>query len=114
MGKTIPHIPIIGIWGGMYFLDNVYYVGTIRLLWRCCQQIFGRVYGRASEEHAMAFKFTLKELRSYKAGRGKAEIIGMTAISKDNLPDERLFSITEAERLRKLIEYLGSLEGKDP
>ena len=66
------------------------------------------------KEHTMVFKFTLKELRNYKTGRGKAEIFGMTVALKDNQPDERLLSITEAERLRKLIEYLESLEGKDP
>ena len=62
----------------------------------------------------MVFKFTLKELRNYKADRGKTETFGMTVVLKNSQPYERLFSITEAERLRKLIEYLESLEGKDP
>jgi len=53
----------------------------------------------------MGFKFTLKDLKKYKAGRGKAEIFGMTVVLKNNQPDERLFSITEDERLVKLIEY---------
>lgn len=62
----------------------------------------------------MVFKFTLKELKNYKAGREKAEIFGMTVVFKNNQADERLVSITEFERLVNLIEYVERLEGKDP
>ena len=60
----------------------------------------------------MVFKFTLKDLKKYKDGRKKPCIFGITLVSKNNQPEAGAYSITEAERLRKLIEYLEGLEGK--
>ena len=60
----------------------------------------------------MVFRFTLKDLKNYKAGREKAESIGKIIVLKNKQPAAGFFSRTEYQRLLVLIEYLESLEGK--
>ena len=52
-------------------------------------------------------------IKNYKACRDKAEDFGTIFIMKNNQPDAVLFSITEYERLSKLIEHMESLEVED-
>ena len=61
----------------------------------------------------MIFQFTLKDLKSYIAGREKAEKCGEIIILKNNQPNAAFLSIAKYKRLLMFVEYLGSLEEKD-
>jgi len=52
-------------------------------------------------------------IKNYKTSREKAENFGKIFIFKNNQPDAVLLSISEYERIAKLIEYLDSLDEND-
>jgi len=52
-------------------------------------------------------------IKNYKSCREKAEELGKVFILKNNQPDAVLFSISEYERLSRLLEYIESLDDED-
>ncbi|NTU88764.1 MAG: type II toxin-antitoxin system Phd/YefM family antitoxin [Actinobacteria bacterium] len=52
-------------------------------------------------------------IKNYKFCREKAELLGKVFVLKNNQPDAVLFSVSEYERLSKLLEYIESLDDID-